>query len=953
MSRTAGTAHLAAELRRRGVARVDASRLVRALYSSDASLYRVVPQVVVRAQHVDELVLVHEVSRDLGVPVTLRGAGTSIAGNAVGPGIVIDTRDLRRIAIDPESRTALVEPGVVHADLQRAAAPHGLRFGPDPSTHTRCTIGGMIGNNACGSRALGYGRTVDNVESLTVRFGNGETASLGAAATGSATGSRLVDLAAEHLAHVRTTFGRFGRQVSGYGMEHLLPEKGRRVERFLVGSEGTLATVLEATVRLVADEPGRLLLVLGYDSMAEAADAVPPLLATAGGRMIACEGLDARIVELGRSAGRAVPQLPRGGGWLFAEVAGADASAVADRLRVASGAASHRLVTDPGEAAALWRIREDGAGLAGRSLPTAAHSGWEDAAVPPEHLGAWLRDFEELLADHDLRGYPYGHFGDGCIHCRIDFPFAAGDPASAEVFRRFMTACAERLRLYGGSLSGEHGDGRVRSELLPTVYDATSLALFGAVKGICDPDGLMNPGNIVEPASITENLRPTRPVRAPAVLGLNLLHDGGDLGAAVHRCTGVGKCVSPATSGVMCPSYLATRQEKDSTRGRARVLQEALDGTLVDGLADDAVHDALDLCLACKGCASDCPTGVDMATYKSEALFQKYDAPGATARRPRSHLILGRLPLWARLIQPVAPVANATLALGPVAAVAKRVAGIDQRRGIPRFADVSLQRSTQSASLGQEAPDVWLWADSFTDHFSTGSGHAAIAFLASHGLTVRVISKRACCGLTWITTGQLDRARVLMRESVATLAPYVESGVPVFALEPSCTATLRSDSVELVGPERIEQARTVAAGVLTFAELITRLDLPLPDLRGVDVVAQPHCHQSAVLGWDADRALLERAGARVTRVPGCCGLAGNFGVEQGHYEVSVAVAETHLLPAVRSRPDAVVLADGMSCRIQLHDLAGVPALHLAELFAARADGAHASLSRGPSTRRGG
>ncbi|GAB3201085.1 FAD-binding and (Fe-S)-binding domain-containing protein [Nocardioides hungaricus] len=863
-------------------------------------MYRVVPRVVVRPRHVDELDAVLDVSAETGVPVTMRGAGTSIAGNAVGAGIVVDTlRHLNRVAsVDPEARTAVVQPGVVHADLQRAAAPHGLRFGPDPSTHTRCTVGGMVGNNACGSRALGYGRTSDNVVGLDVAYGPGASdvqAQLGA----------LVD---RHLAHVRTSFGRFGRQVSGYSLEHLLPEHGRSVERFLVGSEGTLAVVRSATVRLVADDPDRHLVVLGYPSMAEAADAVPALLAAAPS-MTACEGLDSRIVDLVAGA----PELPRGAGWLFVEVPAAETSAVV----AAAGALDHRLVEDPREAVALWRIREDGAGLAARSLSRPAYSGWEDAAVPPQRLGAWLRDFDELLREHGLDGVPYGHFGDGCVHVRIDFPFGDGqsDDGGASVFRDFLTACARRLREYGGSISGEHGDGRARSELLATMYDAESLALFGAVKAICDPRGLLNPGNIVDPAPLDADLRPTRP--RPAI----------PLAEAIHRCTGVGKCVAPRTNGVMCPSYLATREEKDSTRGRSRVLQEALDGSLVHGLADPAVHEALDLCLACKGCASDCPTGVDMATYKAEALHATYSGPGAE-RRPRSHLLLGRLPKWARLAAPVAPVANRLMRLGPVARLAKATAGIDQRRSIPAFAPRTLRRGLDELDHRGERPDVWIWADSFTDHFFPANAHAAISFLESVGVTARVIRDDACCGLTWVTTGQLDQARAIMTRTVRTLRPYLDSGVPVVGLEPSCLATLRSDVPELLG-EHLD--------VLTLAELLERLDVELPSLAGVEVVAQPHCHHASILDWAADKRILEKAGARVTQVAGCCGLAGNFGMEKGHYEVSVAVAETHLLPAVRSQPEAVVLADGMSCRVQLDDLAQVPTLHLAELLASRVE----------------
>lgn len=920
---------LVAALRRHGVDDVDDSTLARALYSADASLYRVVPQVVVRPRHRDELGAVLDVARSAGVPLTMRGAGTSIAGNAVGGGIVVDTsRHLNRVlSIDPEARTARVEPGVVHAQLQAAAAPHGLRLGPDPSTHTRCTIGGMIGNNACGSRALGYGRTSDNVVELDVLFGSGATDVSGPLAA-------LVDA---HLAHVRTAFGRFSRQVSGYALEQLLPENGRRVERLLAGSEGTLGLVREATVSLVAEEP-RHLLVLGYPSMVEAADAVPHLLAVEeapglsapGARLVACEGLDARIVDLVR-AHRAVPELPRGAGWLFVEVAGPEAEGMLLRVTEASGALGHRRVTDPGEAAELWRIREDGAGLAARSLATPAYSGWEDAAVPPERLGAWLRDFDELLVAHGLEGVPYGHFGDGCVHVRIDFPFH--DAARGRrVFRDFLTASALRLRDHGGSLSGEHGDGRARSELLPLMYDAESLALFGAVKAVCDPDDLLNPGVLVAPAPLDADLRPGRP-RAVVRPLLRLTHDAGSLGDAVHRCTGVGKCVATDSSGVMCPSFQATRAEKDSTRGRARVLQEALDGTLVSGLADPAVHEALDLCLSCKGCASDCPTGVDMATYKAETLHQTYRG----RRRPRSHYTLGRLPRWADRAAPVAGVVNALLRVGAVARLAKLTAGIDPRRSLPAFAPKTLRSRAADAGTAPAgdmgAPDVWLWADSFTDHFHPDSGVAAIRVLEAAGLTARVIPEDACCGITWVTTGQLDAARSIMQRTVATLAPYVASGVPVLGLEPSCLATLRSDAVELVADPR---ATEVAGGVLTLAELWERLAWELPDLSGTEVLAQPHCHHASVLGWEADERLLVAAGARVTRVAGCCGLAGNFGMELGHYDVSVAIAETHLLPAVRAAGAAtVVLADGLSCRVQLDDLADVRAMHLAELLASR------------------
>jgi FAD/FMN-containing dehydrogenase/Fe-S oxidoreductase len=910
---------LVAALGRNGVGDVDDSALARSLYSSDASLYRIPPAVVVRPRDADEVVATLAAARETGIPVTMRGAGTSIAGNAVGPGVVVDTRRWmnRVVEVDRERRTALVQPGVVHAALQKAAAPQGLRFGPDPSTHTRCTIGGMIGNNACGSRALGYGRTVDNVVGLTVLLADGTVLEPGASH------GALDALVDAHLATIRTEFGRFGRQVSGYSFEHLLPERGRSLDRFLVGTEGTLAVVLEAEVRLVEDAPARALAVLGFPSMFEAADAVPALLTHP---LVACEGLDQRITDVLRAHGGHVPDLPRGAGWLFAEVT-ADTAAEAESLAQAVAATAgvpHRIVTDPAEQTTLWRIREDGAGLAARSLQRQAKSGWEDAAVPPASLGAYLREFDTLLKEAHLDGVPYGHFGDGCVHVRIDFEL--DDRAGVGRFREFVEASADLVAKYGGSMSGEHGDGRARSELLPKMYSTEAIGLMRQAKRILDPDNLLNPGVLVDPAPFDADLRGAGR-HVPVRTTLRLTHDDGSFAQAVHRCTGVGKCTADTTGsgGVMCPSYVATQDEKDSTRGRARVLQELVDGTLLKGFDDPAVDQALDLCLSCKGCSSDCPTGVDMATYKSEALHQKYKG----RVRPRAHYALGRLPQWARMSPP--GLANTMLRSRTVARVAKAAAGVDQRRGLPTFSRRPWR--TGRADIRGTTPDVFLWADSFTDRFAADTGRTAVAYLESVGLTVAVIQEPACCGLTWITTGQLDQARRIVGDAIETLHPYVTSGTPVVALEPSCLAALRSDAVELTDDPR---AAEVASGMRSLAEFLTGLDDTgwLPDLTGVEVVAQPHCHQHAVFGWDADRALLERAGATVTQVGGCCGLAGNFGVEKGHYEVSVQIAEHALLPAVRAAGEgAVVLADGFSCRTQLTDLAGVQALHLVELLA--------------------
>jgi FAD/FMN-containing dehydrogenase/Fe-S oxidoreductase len=786
----------------------------------------------------------------------------------------------------------------------------------------------MIGNNACGSRALGYGRTADNVAGLDVVTMAGERLSLGATAPDSAVLDDLQRVVGSGLETIRTELGRFGRQVSGYSLEHLLPEHGFDVTTFMAGTEGTLATMTRATVRLVKDPLHRRLLVLGYPSMFEAADDVPGLLPLGP---TACEGLDSRIVDVVRAAGKTVPPLPSGQGWLFLEIAGDDADDVAERVvkaRAATSAVDVRLVESAAEQAVLWRIREEGAGLATRTLPGKALSGWEDAAVPPERLGTYLREFDALLRQFGLDGVPYGHFGDGCVHVRIDFPL--DEPDGHGVFRRFLLDAADLVAGHGGSLSGEHGDGRARSELLPRMYSPEAIALFAQVKRVFDPDNLLNPGVLVDPAPVDADLRgPESSVgRLDRRGGLRLLHDGGDLGRAVHRCTGVGKCLAAnqASGGVMCPSFQATRNEKDSTRGRARVLQEMVDGRLVTGgFAAPEVHEALDLCLSCKGCLGDCPTGVDMATYKSEMLHQTYQG----RRRPRSHYVLGRLPFWARLVSPVARLANLSLRVWGLKHVARWVAGVDQRRSLPMFATKRFSRLSTSSGAG---PKVLLWADSFTEYFSTASGVAALKVLTDAGYQVETLERPQCCGLTWITTGQLDTARELVAKAVAQLHPYVAAGVPVVGLEPSCLSVLRSDAVELVDDPR---AAEVAAGVFTLAELLARTDgWTPPDLSGTEVVVQPHCHQASVMGFEADLDLLERGGAAVTRLGGCCGLAGNFGVEKGHYEVSVAVAETQLLPAIRAAgPGAVILADGFSCRTQLDDLADVQAVHLAQLLA--------------------
>ena len=639
-----------------------------------------------------------------------------------------------------------------------------------------------------------------------------------------------------------------------------------------------------------------------------------------------------------------VPDLPRGEGWLIVELAGDDAGEVADRARrmvAGAGAVAALEVTDPAEAAAIWRIREDGAGLAARTSDGhPAHAGWEDAAVPVEQLGDYLRDFDALLTQHGLQGLPYGHFGDGCVHVRIDFPFGAQhEDGGRPRYRAFITDAAELVARYGGAVSGEHGDGRARSELLPYMYSPEVISLFEQVKGVLDPDDVLNPGVLVRPAPFDADVRVAEVGPRRTQLALAYRHDGGDLTAAVHRCTGVGKCRADLTAGggVMCPSYPATLNEKDSTRGRARVLQEMLaPGGPVRDWRSPEVHEALDLCLSCKGCSRDCPTGVDMAAYKSEVLHQSY----RRRLRPRPHYALGQLPRWSDLAALAPRLANAVLSSRLGSRIAKWGAGVDQRRDLPAFAPRTFRQqwAPRPMPADDDRPAVALWVDSFTDHFAPEAATAAVTVLESAGYRVEIPPADTCCALTWITTGQLDAAKRILRGTLTTLAGYADAGMPIVGVEPSCTAVLRGEAKELVDDPVAER---VARATRTLAELLTETPgWEPPSLAGVEVVAQPHCHHHSVMGWSTDERLLRRAGATVTRVGGCCGLAGNWGVERGHHDVSVAIAEHNLLPAVRGAgPDAVVRADGFSCRTQLNQLEGRTSVHLAQLLA----GAHITV----------
>ncbi|HSL08297.1 MAG TPA: FAD-binding and (Fe-S)-binding domain-containing protein [Pseudonocardiaceae bacterium] len=895
----------------RGEVRTDAG--TRALYATDASNYRVPPRAVVLPRCVDDVSAVVDLCREQGVPLTPRGAGTSIAGNAIGPGVILDfSRHLDAVLeLDPSARLARVQSGVVLDTLQAAAAPHGLRFGPDPSSHSRCTLGGMIGNNACGSHSVAWGTTAQSVEELVVLLPDGSRLVAG---SGQLPGE-LATLEREHRRLIRTALPDWPRRGSGYALHHLLPEHGPQLARALVGTEGTCAVLLEATVRLIAPPPAVVLLVLGFPDAPSAADAAPGLLSHCP---LTVEGMDAALIEALRASGRPVAQLPEGAAWLLVAF-GADAgggAAAAARAAAADAARPHLVVVDPAHRAALWRIREAGAGLVTRLADgSQAWPGWEDATVPPDRLGDYLRGFADLLAGHGRQGSVYGHFGEGCVHVRLDADLLSS--AGRRDFRRFLEQAADLVVAHGGSLSGEHGDGRARSELLDRMYPREVLDLFARFKEVFDPDRLLNPGVLVDPRPLDADLRPGRERQVP--VSLALARDGGSLAAATRRCVGVGACRQLAGPGVMCPSFQVTREEKHSTRGRAHLLAEMLAGDLVTGgWQSSELDEALDLCLACKACASDCPVNVDMASYKAEFLYQRY----RHRLRPRWHYSLGWLPVPARVAGLAPTVANRA------APLLARLGGVSTARPLPRFARY---RPPKLPPGPAPRGAVLLWPDTFTRSFDPHVVHAAARVLTAAGFAVRLPRGVVCCGLTWLATGQLTVARLVLRRTLRLLRSEIAARVPVVGLEPSCVATLRSDLTELLPDD--PAATALARLARTLAEVLRgRAPDWQPRVLDRDALQQVHCHQHAVLGHDADDALLHAAGVRVQRISGCCGLAGSFGYQRGHEELCNALAERSLAPAVRARPDALVLADGFSCRLQISQTTGRRALHLAEVL---------------------
>ncbi len=949
-----------------GEVRFDAGS--RAAYSTDASNYRQVPIGVVVPRTVDAAARAVDVCRAHGAPLLSRGGGTSLAGECTNVAVVVDWSKYcnRLLSVDADRRTCVVEPGIVLDHLNALLADTGLEFGPKPATHNHCTLGGMLGNNSCGSTAQRTGKTVDNVQRLEVKLYDGTTLWVGPTTDEElrrlvAGGGRVGELYAsmrelrdEYADEIRTRYPDIPRRVSGSNLDSLLPEKGFHVAQALVGSEGTLATILRAELKLVPRVKKATVVMVAFDDIAAAGDAVPAILPS---KPIALEGLDDKLVDFQRTKHLnpdALDLLPQGGAWLLVQMGGDtkdEADAAADEmLRLLDLSRASDRVTfydDPDHERQLWRVRESGLGATAR-VPGRRDSwpGWEDSAVDPADLGDYLRDLQALFDRYDLsQASVYGHFGQACVHCRIPFDLVTADGVAA--FRSFLEDAADLVASYGGSLSGEHGDGQARAELLPRMFGPTIVAAFGTMKAIFDPDDRMNPGKVVAPYRVDENLR----------MGVDYHHDAGptaftypddegSFGRAVRRCVGVGKCRRESSEDtVMCPSYMVTREEEHSTRGRARLLFEMLDGTerggaVGDGWRSTAVRDALDLCLACKGCKADCPVSVDLATYKAEFLHHHY----ARRLRPRSHYSMGWLPLAAVAASAAPRVVNTLTHAPGLSSLAKWAGGVDRRRTIPSFADetfVSWFRGRRGDGGTGERGEVVLWPDTFTNHFHPAVGRAAVDVLESAGWRVVVPDQRLCCGLTWISTGQLGVAARVLRRTVSALAPHVRSGALVLGLEPSCTAVFRGDARELLGYD--EDVERLRRQTVTLAELLHAHTPGWDPPRWSGTVhVQTHCHQHAILGTEHDHELLKRMGVDLDVVDsGCCGLAGNFGFERGHYDVSEACAERALLPAVRAAaPSDVILADGFSCRTQLEqsDSGGRRGIHLAQLLHSAAFG---------------
>jgi FAD/FMN-containing dehydrogenase/Fe-S oxidoreductase len=933
---------LAAELQKaiRGEVRFDDG--ARALYATDASNYRQVPIGVVVPRDAEDVVAAVALARRYGAPILGRGAGTSLAGQCCNVAVVLDMSKYMNsiVELDPVRHRARVEPGIVLDDLRREAEKHRLTFGPDPATHAQCTIGGMIGNNSCGVHSIMSGKTVDNIESLDVLTYDGVRMHVGAtseeelAAIVAAGGRRgeiyagLRSIRDRYGDLIRARFPKLRRRVSGYNLDELLPENGFHVARALVGSESTCTLVLEATTQLVHSPPARSLIVVGYRDVYEAADDVPRVLSFGP---IGLEGFDDLLVRDQVHKGlnpKGIALLPEGGGWLLVEFGGdteAEAHEKSESLAASLRGPSHRIFEQPFEAKLMWAVRESGLGATAH-VPgrPPMWEGWEDAAVAPEKLGSYLRELRGLLGRYGYSGDFYGHFGDGCVHTRTDFDMTSA--AGIAKFRSFIFEAADLVASYGGSFSGEHGDGQARAELLEKMFGPELMQAFREFKTLWDPDWKMNPGKLIDPYAIDENLRlgATHQPWNPET-HFRFEEDHGRMNHAALRCVGVGRC-RRLDGGTMCPSYQVTREEEHSTRGRARLLFEMFKGEVIpSSWQNEAVHDSLELCLACKGCKGDCPTHVDMATWKAEFMSHYYER----RLRPMPAYTMGLIYWWAGMASRFPRLANFFMGLK----LMKKISGVAGERRMPRFAPRTFRELFAKREHPRTGRRVVLWADTFNNHFTPGTAMAAAEVLERAGYEVVVPAKRVCCGRPLYDWGFLDRARALLRETLEVLAPQLDEGLPIVGLEPSCVSVFRDELLNFFPDD--PRARQLAASAMTLSEFIVRegTAFRLPALHRRAIV-QGHCHHKAVMKFDAEEAVLRQLALDVEHPDsGCCGMAGAFGFAEENYGISMQIGERVLLPMIREAGDDVlVLADGFSCREQIEQGTGRKTLHLAEVL---------------------
>jgi FAD/FMN-containing dehydrogenase/Fe-S oxidoreductase len=931
----------------------DASR---ALYSTDSSNYRQVPIGLVIPRDVQDVIATVAACSEFGAAVLTRGGGTSVAGQTCNVAVVIDFSKYMHsvVELDPAANRARVEPGIVLDALRIEAEKHELTFAPDPATHSRCTLGGMIGNNSCGVHALMGGKTVDNIESLDILLYDGTRMRVGRTTEDEldaiiAGGGRRSEIYAglrrlrdTYADLVRQRFPDIPRRVSGYNLDQLLPENGFNVARALVGSEGTCVTILEAECELKPSPQHRRLVALGFADAFIAADHVPAVLAF---KPIGLEGFDGLLVNFMLRKNLLVDDvklLPPGQGFLLCEF-GADSPADVGRMANALLDAAKHFAQVPNsalysaeEAERVWHVRESGLGAC-VFVPGEQNGceGWEDSAVPPELLGAYLRELFSLIDRYGYRTPMYGHFGQGCVHLRITFDFKTTE--GVQKYRRFIEEAADIVLKYGGSFSGEHGDGQARAVLLPKMFGPELMQAFVEFKALWDPLNRMNPGKLIDPVAVydpTENLRIGAGYQpAKHKTWFQYPGDQGSFSDATTRCVGVGAC-RKQDHGTMCPSYMATREEKHSTRGRAHLLWEMMQGNVIkDGWRNEEVREALDLCLSCKACKTECPVNVDMATWKSEFLAHHYEG----RLHPLHHYAFGFMDRWAKLASFAPSLFNLPMRTPGLNSMIKSVLGVTQQRELPRFAarDFRSQFEPAGQKSVANAESVLLWPDTWNNYFHPQALVSAAKLLTSAGTKVQIPTRHVCCGRPLYDFGFLDEARRYLLRILDEFEPQIAAGIPVVMLEPSCASVFRDELVNFFPQD--ERAIRLSKQTIMLSEMLARKSAiwQPPQMPGRRIVVHGHCHQKALMTMKDEMKLLRATGAEVELLDsGCCGMAGPFGFEADKFEVSQTLAERVLLPAVRAAGQHdILVSNGFSCREQISQNTPRRAVHMAEVLA--------------------